>query len=199
MATLNNPSTYIESLIEAGSDAQTNLFYIEISSNLTDSDELLKTGLKVRNRDFNFPGFTQGSYTVNYMTTSVNFPSAQITGTKELTFNIRIDANYEVYSFLLQQQARTSVGNLAFATNNVPEVLEGGMEITVYALDKALTDAEYLDPSDTSGFTLMYKFKYCWIKNIQPLSFNYDGSSPLVAQVTVGFFDLEDAQNLLED
>lgn len=197
MAFLNQPNNYISSLISAGSDAQVNLYYVEISSRLSDNDDFLKTGLKVRNKDFSFPGFTHGTYTVNYMTTSANFPSAQMTGTKEFTLNLRVDANWEVYNFLLQQQARTSAGTLAFATNSVPDATEGGMEISVYALDKVLEDADYLDPTDQSGFTLMYKFKYCWIKSIAPISFSYDGSTPITAQATIAFFDVEDAQNLL--
>ena len=196
MATLTSPNTYIDSLINAGADHQTNLYYIEINTNLTDSDDNLKTALKVRNANFNFSGFTQPTYSVHYMTTSVNLPSATFSGEKSFTLQFRIDANYDTYKALLNQQARTSIGNLAFAAGDIPDYSEGGMDITVYALTEPLTDSPPVDPTELEGFKKLYHFKRCWISQLSPLSYNYNGSTALTVTATIRFQDMEDVQNL---
>lgn len=198
MASLSQPNSYINALIDVAGDSMSNLFYVKFVSALTDSDSTLETGLRVRTNDFSFSGFTQDTYTVNYMTTSMNFPSASYTGTKEFSLNIRVDSAYEVYTFLMQQMARTSSPNLSFASNYVPSHDEGGLEVYVYALTSPLTDEAQMDPTELDDqYTMIYHFKYCWVKSITGLNYSYDGSTPLTVTANLAFLDLEDLQNTL--
>lgn len=197
MATVNTPSTYLSSLVSAGPDAMTNLFYVELSSNTLNNNELLKTGLRVRNRDFNFTELTHATQTVNYMTVSLDIPSASLEGSKTFSLTFRVDANYDVYKYLLKQMARTSAPNLGYASNDVPdEAGEGGLTIRVYAIDKPLTSSNHVDP-EGDNFTLMYEFTHCWIENLAGLNYSYNSPDAETVTVTFGFWEYKNPQSLL--
>ena len=192
-----NSRNTIENLISTGADGMSNLFYIEFIDSYTSNDSSLANSIKLRTSGFTPPNLSQSVYDVNYMTTNMSYPSANISGTKSLSFTMRVDKNYKLYQYLLQQQARTSAATLAYATNEVPDSSNRGLVIKVYTMAQPLTDAELLDPDNTDGFTLMYEFRYCWISQIQLSAYNYSGSSPVTATVTVNFMDYDDPQNLL--
>lgn len=198
MASFAQPNTYINTLISAGADAMKNLYYIEFTGSLIDNDENTKVGLTVRNRDFSFPGLTHGTDTQSFMTVSVDFPKAEITGDKTLTLNFRVDSNWDAYKYLLKQQAVTSVANLGFAANDVPKAENGGVTINVYALDDPITDKNQLDPdAQKTNFKKMYEFKYCWVKSLTGLTFSYNNATPQTVSASIGFWDFKDPQNLL--
>lgn len=194
-------NTYLSELISVGADAMTNLYKVEFSGGLLDGEYSdLPVALKVRNKDFTPPTFSQDQKnTVHYMTTSVDLPKSVVSGTKELTFKFRLDSNYRVYSFLLKQQSATGMANLGFATNGVPDSVDGGFKVAVYAFDRSLSnDIEALaDPTEDDCYRKMYEFRHCWIKKLSGLDYSYDNSNPEVLTVTVGFFDFDDPMNLL--
>lgn len=192
-----NSRNTIENLISTGADGMSNLFYIEFIDSYTSNDSSLANSIKLRTNGFTPPNLSQSVHDVNYMTTNMSYPSANISGTKSLSFTMRVDKNYKLYQYLLQQQARTSIATLAYATNEVPDPSNKGLVIKVYTMAQPLTDADLLDPDNTDGFTLMYEFRYCWISQIQLSTYNYSGSSPVTATVTVNFMDYDDPQNLL--
>lgn len=199
MANFIKPNSYISTLINAGADAMRNLYYVEFTGSEIDNNEVVKTGLTVRNKDFSFSGLTHDVDTQTFMTVSIDLPKASISGTKEITLNFRVDANWKVYQYLLTQQAKTMVGNLGFAANDVPDPTKGGFDVNVYALDETINKSEQLDPSEQEKhFTKMYTFKYCWIKSLNGLQFNYNSPTPQTVTAQIGFWDFEDPQNLLE-
>ncbi len=200
MSLASNTNTHLQDLIGVGSDAMSNLYYLEFSGSFLDGDTDLKVGMRVRTKDFAPPTFSQNQKnTVHYMTVSEDLPVPAVSGEKSLSLNIRLDENYEVYSFLLRQQAVTSIANLGYAGTDVPDSENGGFRIDVYAFDRgANSDLEATsNPDDLSGYKKLYNFEYCWVKSISGLNYTYDSPSPITLTVNIGFFAYDDPMNLL--
>lgn len=182
----NKTSQYISDLIGTGADAMKNLYYLEFSGNLlTDISE----SLKVRVQDFKPPTATQGTQTINFMTVSMDVPSASITIDKTLSFTFRLDENYKLYKYLLQQQSTTMNGNQGFATNRVPENNDNsnGLTIRAYVYDRMMGE----DIDNESNYRKMYEFRYCWITSISGLQYSYDNANAETLSVTVKFLDFD--------
>lgn len=191
-------SDSLSSLINAGADAMSNLYYIKINAADPDDDSVLDTSLTIRSSNFTPPAFTHPVHTVNYMTTSSDIPSTAITGEKSFTLSFRMDANYDLYKYLLRQQANTSIGNLAYAATDVPTYPGNGMMVTVYAMDKALIDQDQVNPEEMSeNFVELWKFKYCWVGHVSQPTFSYENSNPIQIDAKINFWDFEDPMNLL--
>ena len=122
----------ISSLINVGADNTSNLFYLEFIDDYTSNDTDLANSIKVRVSNFTPPTFSQQTYTTNFMTVDETFPAAFVNGTKQLTFSFRLDKNYDLSKYLLSQQAKTTVTNLGFATNVIPDPADSGLTIKVY-------------------------------------------------------------------
>lgn len=214
--TLGDSSTYVQALIDSGADAQQNLYYIQFLSNTSkgyiDSD--LSTALTVRASQLTLPTFSHSVKSNTFMTTSMDVPVAEITGEKQLSISFRVDANYKVYSYLLQQQAVTSVPNLGYAATVLSEEKEAldengrdsnlGFKIRIYGLDNGVTRSVYEEPITQgggfvpgSGYTMLYEFRYCWIESLTPLKFNFDTADKQTATAAINFMDYSDPQNLL--
>lgn len=192
-----NSNQIISELIQASSDNMSNLFYVEFVDDFTKADDHLANAVKLRVSNFTPPTFQHSTYNINYMTVDSTQAAPMISGTKSLSFTFRMDKNYQVYKYLLSQKAKTTVTNLGFATNEVPDPSEGGLTINVYGYNHPVTDDSDLDPTNLDAFTLMYTFRYCWIQSVSLSSYSYSGSTPVTATVTIGFFDFDDPQNLL--
>lgn len=200
MSLASTTNTYVTDLISVGADAMNNLYYLEFEGSLFSSDEQLKIGLKVRNKDFTPPTFAQSTKnTVNFMTTSLDWPSPVITGDKKLSLTFRLDENYKLYEFFLNQKSVTGNANLAFATNGVPDSANGGFKITVYAFDRSLSDKieGIADPTASECYRKLYSFDYCWVQNISGLDYSYNNNGALTLKVDILFFTFEDPMNLL--
>lgn len=188
----------LTSLINAGADAMSNLFYIRFHADLPDSNKILDTGLTIRSGGFTPPSFTQPTHSVHYMTTSADLPSTAVEGSKQFDITFRTDANYDLYKWLKKQQSVTSIGNLAYASNDVPGYPGRGLMITVYAMDEPLTDTNQVDPDRMEDtFKKMWEFKYCWVAHISEPSYTYGSSDPITVTATFRFWDFTDPMNLL--
>ena len=206
---LNNSAGYLQTLINAGSDLMSNLYYVDITVPTVMSEVLntTQTGLIVRNKDFKAPAATHAEHTVDYMTTSVTLPSTGIDITKTFTLKFRLDANYNVYKFLKAWQSLTSNATYEYASNTVPGELSSavgdqGFVINVYALPGSISSStqEIAGPGGTLQSDMsvkLYTFKYCWVKSVKGLSYSYSDSSEMEVSAEIGFFDFEDPQNLL--
>lgn len=193
MALKNSSSSqHIKSLIEAGSDAMKNLFYLEFQGGLLED---ISQSLKVRVDGFKPPQATQGTNPVNFMTMSLDLPTADISIDKSLSFSFRVDDNYNVYKYLLAQQSATMNGNIGYAINRVPDNSDTdyGFTIHAYAYDRTL--GESID--DEANYRKIYSFRYCWIPSMSGLTYNYDSNSVEKLTVNVKFWDYDDPQNLL--
>ena len=90
--TLGDSTTYVQALIDAGADAQTNLFYLQFISNtekgFISSD--LSTMYTVRATQLTLPTFTHSSKENNFFTTSMTVPVAEITGDNQFITDIPV-------------------------------------------------------------------------------------------------------------
>lgn len=192
MASLTDNKSFLTDLINAGADAMSNLYYVELSGGLIDDSTKLQ--LKLRNKDFKPPQFTQGKITQNYLSVSLDVPSASFSGTKEFSCTFRVDLNYNIYKKLCELMAVTSMPNLGFAATDVPDATTKGMEVRVYAVNSTVdsNSTEVYDPSTDSRFSLMHTYKYCWIKSITGLNYSYNEASAVTVTATFGFFQFKD-------
>lgn len=190
MALEGKTQDYTDSLIQAGPDAFTNLYYLRFTGGKVGE---VHDDLKVRTGNFTPPTFTQTTATKNYMTVSVELPKPEYTGTKEFTCQFRVDENYEIYKKMSEQKAVTSVSNMGKVNVNVPDDTNGGFKVDVYAFNGKGTIG---DASD-SNFKLLYTYTHCWIKSLKGLSYTYGSSTPLTAEVTIAFQKFKDPQETI--
>jgi len=221
--TLGDSTTYVQALIDAGADAQTNLFYLQFLSNTEHGfiDSELSTMYTVRATQLTLPTFTHTSKENSFFTTSMKVPVAEITGDKQFSITFRIDSNYRLYQELLKQQAVTSIPNLAYAATELSEEHEAivengevknlGFKVRIYALNHGVNNTKYETPlegsgsfmpgpsgsSSVSGYQLLYEFRYCWIEKLSPLKFDFNTADKQTIQCDINFMDFSDPQNLL--
>lgn len=179
-----------------------NLFKLDFSGGLISAGSLsdMPISLMVRAGDFTPPVFNASTMNkVNFLTTSVDFPLASISGTKELSVKFRVDENYDVYAWLLHQQSQTSNGNLGYASGRVPDSNAEGFKVAVYAYDRSLAavESDSADPDASSSYRKMYEYRHCWVKSIGDLSYSYDSPKAETVTVTIGFFEFDDPMHLL--
>jgi len=196
-------TSYLSTLINAGADAMTNLFYLEFAAN--GLDDSTKVALTIRNQDFTGPEFSQEVNTINFMTVSLDVPKSSMTRVHEISFTFRLDEQYQIYRWLMERQSITSMPSLGFAGTVVPD----DFNIFVYALNGPAMAPVQETPSP-SGTTmipseyskLMYKLGHCWVKKIDPLTYKYGTDTPLQIKTTIGFMDYitpQDTFNSQED
>lgn len=194
---LNNTATYINDLINAGPDAQSNLYYLAFyGKRLDELGEAFQQGLTVRSSQITLPTATHGIQTNHFMTVSVDLPKAEIQLDKKISITFRVDANYKAYKYLLEQQAKTSVANMGYASNDVPlGIQDGGLLIKLFSLRQGITEDTI--NTDSGKYKPLYQFRNCWIKEITPLSYNYDSTDAQTVTVTIVFFDYDDPQDMV--
>ena len=214
--TLGDSTTYVQALIDAGADAQTNLFYLKFISNTSAGfiDSELSTMYTVRATQLTLPTFTHTSKENNFFTTSMTVPVAEITGDKQFSITFRVDSNYKLYQELLKQQAVTSIPNLAYAATELSEEHESivehgensnlGFKVQIYGLRHGVNSTAYETPLEGAGgfipgtgYILLYEFRYCWIEKISPLKFDFNTADKQTVQCDINFMDFSDPQNLL--
>ena len=131
----SNSSQYISALIQTGSDAMKNLYYLDFSGKYIDD---YSQSLKVRVSNFTPPVPTQGKHTFNYISTSVDMPTPSFTMDKTLKFTFRLDEGYELYKCLLNQQSTTMNAGTGWATNQIPSESDGGITVKACVFDRSL-------------------------------------------------------------
>lgn len=195
-----NDALYIKTLIDAGADAMSNLYYVEfLLGNESETSEGNNLGLTVRSGEFNPPSaFTHAADNeIHFITSSLKVPTASYSGDRSFDVSFRLDENYKLYSYLKALQAKTANIATGFAGMFVPgESVEDDdtdyFDIKVYAF-KANSNPEYTSDTSAAGYKgylgenkiLMYHFQRCWITKIGGLEYSYESSSPLT--ITAGF------------
>lgn len=198
--TLNNTNNYLGSLIAAGADAMTNLYYVQFVGGLV--DQQMSTALTVRTSDITLPSINHPVDKKHFMTTSMDVPKAEISIEKRITVRFRLDSNYEVYKYLLKQQKETSAPNLGFASNVTPDERDShnGFKVLVFAPTAEISQFPQETPEAsgiTAGYTKLYEFRYCWISDLTPPTYTYGSTSALTISATINFYDFDDPQSLL--
>lgn len=185
---LSTSNNFLQSLIGAGADAQSNLYEVDIlGGSLTD----VSTPLKIRCNGFTPPDTPEPAlYQVKYLTAYIDRPSAKVAPIKNFSLTFRIDANLDVYKALLAQQKITFNPSKSFAANDIQQLYYNDelFTTTVNVVEQAFA-TEY---SDAYPF---FRYYGCWITGITPSQLSYDGSSAQTAQVNISYLYSEDLQS----
>lgn len=195
---LNNTNNYLSSLVGAGADAMTNLYYVKFIDSDTNSDASLSTALTVRTSDISLPAASHTTSSRSYLTVSMDAPKAEISIDKKLDITFRLDENYEVYKYLLNKQAPTSIGNAGYASNVIEK---DALTIQIFTLTKAISSVEDAEvggiTSIPTNYTKVYEFRDCWVSSISLDAFSYSNSNELTVKASIYFCEYDDPQSLL--
>lgn len=193
MSKLTVENNFLTTLVNAGADAHKNLFRAKITFNSKSpnkSKQPRANSLMVRCTEFNIPPVSQESYTVKYVTATIERPASKVNVQRNFTINFRVDSNYEAYKMLLDQQAVTSKMSKSYVATDIQSLRDYLFEVEVDAISGGLTDSVVPE----SSIIPVAKFKHCWITKIDPLSFGYDSATPQVVQASISFLEMEDLQ-----
>ena len=186
MASLSKSNTYLNDLINAGTDAFPNLFYIEFTGNAVPADLKLagSNSVTYRINDFSFTPPTHSKAKKDFMTESLEVPNTTFEFTKSFDVKVRIDKDYNIYKQLVKLQstlntvkytATTLVGN----TFNVNVYIDTSSETIVN---------ETAELSNKNMWKKIHGFEYCWISKVTPPTFSYDSSDAQISTVTIKFY-----------
>ena len=186
MATLSQSNTYLNDLINAGTDAFPNLFYVEFTGNAV-PDVLKLTGtnsVTYRINDFSFTTPTHSKSKKEFMTESLEVPNTSYDFTKSFDLKIRLDKNYNIYKQLLEIQS-----NLNHINSTATTLVENTFNVNVYRASSSENSiAETSDLSVKESWKKIHGFEYCWISKITPPTFSYDSSEAPVCTVTIKLY-----------
>lgn len=180
---LSGTDNYINTLVSASADAQSNLYELEFSG--INSLEKINNLLKVRCNKFTPPEIQQESYDVKFVTATIPRPRAMTKITRNFTLEFRVDANYEVYKTLLEQFNRTFKPTTSFATNDINKKKDELFSVTVKVINEGLLN-------ETPHISAIFKFNSCWISNITPIAYKTGTADPATVTMTINFLQMQD-------
>ena len=189
MANLSKSNTYLNDLINAGTDAFPNLFYVEFVGDAVPA-ELKLTGsnsVTYRINDFSFTPPTHSKSKKDFMTETLEVPNTSFEFTKSFDLKVRIDKDYIIYKQLVSLQNTLNVIKSTATTH-----VENMFNVNVYRASSSETvEDETAELSNTDMWKKIHGFKYCWISKVTPPTFSYDSSDAQVSTVTVKFYQYE--------
>ena len=177
-----NTKDLLSNLIQTGADASLNLFKISFSL----LDERLP-GISVRTTTFVSPTRDSGSVQVPFQNTSIDIPSSGATINKQITFQTRLDANYEILKTLRKYQLIDNYGRYIINDNKkIP-----------------LVTVEAYKPQDGDLLVPVYEWKFHnnYILKVTPLSYSSDATSAATVNITFVWGTYEETSDIfhLED
>lgn len=175
--------TAIQSLINAGADAMSNMYEVIFypPNPLTPNDQ---DWLKIRVKGFTPPNPEHLTYDVNWKAISIKRPATKITLDRTLEFEFRLDANYRVYQGLLTWQKYTSDATAGYADNEI----SGGGTIKVRALKVPVTSAfDGTADEIAAGDAAIWEFKDVWITKVTPPTYATDDATALTVSATFAY------------
>ena len=175
---LGGNESYLQDLINLGTDAQANLYELKFYGGVFSGD----TEITIRNAGISLPERKQSTHDVNYLTTSATLPGASYEDAKTASITFRLDQNYSIYKKLLEQQKKVYGPSTSYAN---PSAGNATFNISVYAIT---------DQSPNGTFSVaMYTLKNCYIKAVkQNTAFSYDNSEPITVTADIWYQQRED-------
>jgi len=177
----------IQTLIEAGPDAFTNLYDVVITFPLAirNEDSLFTDTISVRIQDFPFPQMALTPYNIAYKSVNLKRFAPKITGTRKFSLPIRIDSDWEIYKafkawkkhYMNDDNADISFGN--FVTDASDLVNYGKIFVKAYNADTDLTTivGSQSEASET------WKFYNVACTNVQEPQFTRESANPIILNV----------------
>lgn len=185
---LNITNNYLQSLVEAGADSQSNLYVVNFNGGtLTDYDQ----NLMVRCEGFTPPNITQDSYSVSFITAKIDRPSTKVNVTRNFQLTFRIDANYNAFKALLNQQKITSNLAKSFVATDIQTLSKANklFNVSISTVSQGVVDPEIINQMT------IYSFKDCWVTNITPTSYTTGDATAATCTVNISFLTMEDLQS----
>lgn len=177
----------IQTLIESGPDAFTNLYDVVITfpTNIKSADTLFTDTLSVRIQDFPFPPLTLQPYNISYKSAVLKRFAPKITGARKLTLPIRLDSNWEIYQefkawkkhYMNDDNTDISFGN--FVTDASDLANYGKIIVKAYNAD---SDLSGIVGSDSIA-TKEWKFYNVACINVQEPQFTREAANPITLNV----------------
>lgn len=201
MSLLSDPSQWVTSLVNAGADAMSNLYYVDFTS-MTNSSQ----SFTVRNSEISgLPEPTHKTETKSFQTIDIDVPKCEYDLTKKLTLTFRLDKDYNLYTKLLGIMKNTSMPSAGYATTMLGGGSSGGDKADLYNINIRIPQDIPSEESSKSNegkgnsYSLnLYKFMYCWISKISGLEdFSYDSSNSRTIKVDVYYFNYEGPESTL--
>lgn len=175
---LGGNESYLQDLINLGTDAQANLYELKFYGGVFSGD----TDITIRNAGISLPERKQSTHDVNYLTTSATLPGASYEDAKTASITFRLDQNYSIYKKLLEQQKKVYGPSTSYAN---PSASDATFNISVYSVT-------YNSPTSVSQ-AVMYTLKNCYIKAVkQNTAFSYDSSEPITITADIWYQQRKD-------
>ena len=186
MANLSKSNTYLNDLINAGTDAFSNLFYVEFVGDAVPAELKLagSNSVTYRINDFNFTPPTHTKVKKDFLTETLEVPSTSFEFTKSFDLKVRIDKDYTIYKQLIGLQK-----TLNAVKSTATTLVENTFNVNVYrasSSEAAINETSEL--SNRGMWKKIHGFEYCWISKVTPPTFSYDSSDAQVSTVTVKFY-----------
>ena len=201
LETFGYSSNWLSSLIDAGADAMTNLYYADFSgSSMIKDEDSGKYTVRLSNIS-GLPAFSHKTETKKFMTVDFDAPINDFDFEKKLTLEFRLDQNYELYTKLVEIMGQTAKPSLGYATTGVTPHNEAEKSKTdaknnLKIVIKIPTNIPQEDTGTFNGgygnksFIDLYEFTYCWIPKVNGLeSFSYDNSGSRTVKAEVYYYD----------
>lgn len=202
--TLTN--NYLETLVNAGADAQQNLFVAQFffqnaSPNSTEGNaEAITQAMTVRCTSFDPPQVAHdGKYTNKFLTAYIPRPAAKVNVTRKFDLSFRVDSNYLLYQKLLLQQNVTFNAAKSYVATDIQTLSDHDMsrlfDVEIYSVPYGITSIETYNLGAENNGLKLYGFRNCWITGIDPLPFS-DQAGPQSVKLSCSFIEMEDQQSV---
>ena len=179
----------LNSLISTGNDSYSNLYRITFSGGKLPEDT---QNLTVRCSSFTPPTASQKTYSVKYVTATIDRPVPKVDITRNFSLDFRLDDYWNVYSTLLDQQKVTMHASKSLVISSMEALKPYLFNVKV---DRILN----LSESDDDNVQRLFNYKGCWIESLTTSGFDTSGSDPVTCTCSINFLELEDLQSGLSD
>lgn len=162
--------TFLETLIQTGPDASLNLFSVNFKPH---GETEYQRKLSCRVTTFPTPKMDSTTVDIPYQNIKIQKPAPGTDISKTISFEVRVDQNYELLSYLRSKQCIDSIG-----AYNLDE--DNSFEITVDALKP------YSGLMSNEQYTSIYRWKFydSYIMSVGSMSFGYENANAASVVVT---------------
>lgn len=179
----------LKSLISTGNDSYSNLYRVTFSGGLLPEDT---QNLTVRCSSFTPPTPSQKTYSVKYVTATIDRPVPKVDITRNFSLEFRLDDYWNVYSQLLRQQKITMNASKSFVDSSITSLMPYLFNVKV---DRIIN----LSESNDTNLQRLFNYRGCWIENLTPSGFDTSNSDPVTCTCSINFLEFEDLQSGLSD
>jgi len=170
-------NTFLDTLIQTGPDASLNLFSVSFKPI---DDTLYNSQLSCRTTTFVTPKRNVVTTDILYQNIKIQKVASGSEIDKTVNFNIRLDDNYELLSYLRSKQCINGLGEFV-------EDVDKRFTITVDALKP------YGSLLSNEQYTSIYRWKFydCYITTVGDISFGYEnsGAPNVVVSFVYSYFE----------